>query len=63
MKKLFDDLLESAQQIDKIHRGERGSSRRFVVDNVAADSKHAGIPEGVVDASSTPPKGRNNKAL
>lgn len=32
MNKFFDDLLESVQQMDEIHRGERQPSREFTVD-------------------------------
>lgn len=32
MNKLFDDLMESVQQMDEIHRGERQPSREFTVD-------------------------------
>lgn len=32
MSKFFDDLLESVQQMDEIHRGERQPSREFTVD-------------------------------
>lgn len=32
MGKLFDDLLESVQQMDEIQRGERQPSREFSVD-------------------------------
>ncbi|ASK34436.1 NadS family protein [Alloalcanivorax mobilis] len=34
MNKLFDDLMESVQQMDEIHRGERQPSREFTVDAV-----------------------------
>tara|TARA_A100001391_G_scaffold217_2_gene483 strand:+ start:516 stop:803 length:288 start_codon:yes stop_codon:yes gene_type:complete len=34
MSKLFDDLMESVQQMDEIHRGERQPSREFNVDAV-----------------------------
>lgn len=34
MGKFFDDLLESVQQMDEIHRGERQPSREFAVDAV-----------------------------
>ncbi len=32
MGKLFDDLMESVQQMDEIRRGERQPSREFAVD-------------------------------
>lgn len=32
MSKFFDELLESVQQMDEIHRGERKPSRTFTVD-------------------------------
>ena len=32
MSKFFDELLESVQQMDEIHRGERQPSRTFTVD-------------------------------
>ena len=31
MGKFFDDLMESVQQMDEIHRGERQPSREFTV--------------------------------
>ncbi|MCC4307762.1 helix-turn-helix domain-containing protein [Alcanivorax marinus] len=34
MSRLFDDLMESVQQMDEIHRGERQPSREFHVDAV-----------------------------
>jgi len=34
MSKFFEDLLESVQQMDEIHRGERQPSREFVVDSL-----------------------------
>ena len=34
MSKLFDDLMESVQQMDEIQRGERQPSREFTVDAV-----------------------------
>jgi putative transcriptional regulator len=32
MSNFFDDLMESVQQMDEIHRGERQPSREFTVD-------------------------------
>jgi putative transcriptional regulator len=32
MSSFFDDLMESVQQMDEIHRGERQPSREFTVD-------------------------------
>lgn len=32
MNKFFDDLLQSVQQMDEIHRCERPPSREFTVD-------------------------------
>ncbi|KJV31877.1 NadS family protein [Luteibacter yeojuensis] len=32
MSNFFDDLLESVQQMDEIHRGKRAPSREFAVD-------------------------------
>ena len=32
MSKFFDELLESVQQMDEIHRGERQPSREFTID-------------------------------
>lgn len=32
MSKFFEELLESVQQMDEIHRGERQPSRAFTVD-------------------------------
>ncbi|MCQ2047627.1 transcriptional regulator protein [Stutzerimonas stutzeri] len=63
MKKLFDELLESVQQMDEIHRGQREPSRRLVVEEAAIGSEHTDAGEGVFDTSSTPPKARNEKAL
>jgi len=63
MTGLFDELLESVQQMDEIHRGEREPSRRFVVKEADVGLKQAGAGEGVFDTSSTPPKARNEKAL
>lgn len=34
MSRLFDDLMESVQQMDEIHRGERQPSREFHMDAV-----------------------------
>lgn len=34
MGKFFDDLMESVQQMDEIHRGERQPSREFTVNAV-----------------------------
>jgi putative transcriptional regulator len=32
MSSFFDELMESVQQMDEIHRGERQPSREFTVD-------------------------------
>lgn len=47
MNKLFDDLMESVQQMDEIHRGERQPSREFTVDalQVKAIRKATGLTQ------------------
>jgi putative transcriptional regulator len=34
MSKFFEDLMESVQQMDEIHSGERQPSREFVMDSL-----------------------------
>lgn len=63
MGRVFNELLESVQQMDDIYRGNHEPSRRFVVDDAPLRQCDADSSDNVFDISSTPPKARNEKAL
>ncbi len=63
MGRVFNELLESVQQMDDIYRGNRVPSRRFVVDDARLRQCDADSSDIAFDTFSTPPKARNEKAL